>query len=378
MKHNASMPALAVAAPPLAVLIVEDSSDDYALVCAALRNMGTTLQTRRVETPEELQAALAERTWDIVVSDHRLPRMTSRDALRMVRAHDPMLSFVIVSGELGAQAAVVAMQAGADDYVVKDNLAGLAPALVRALEAARLRRRERDAAAALVNSREELRMLASHMAGVREQERERIARELHDEVGSTLTALKIELSLVRNSLKQQPQLLEPVNRAGQLVESAILVSTRIMHDLRPGILDEGLVAALEWQARSFEQRMGLACDFTSSHVDIPLSHEQSITLFRICQEALNNVAKHAQAASVTIRLHAGAGRLTLEIADDGRGISQADLARSDRFGLRGMRERAQALGGSISIGAPDRGGSSVSVVLPLAGAESSDPAAMSR
>ncbi|HVO88078.1 MAG TPA: ATP-binding protein [Casimicrobiaceae bacterium] len=483
-------------APSLAVLIVEDNPDDHTLVRAALRGLGATVSDRRVDNPEELKAALESNTWDVVVSDHRLPRMSSRDALRIVRAHDPTLPFVIVSGELAAQAAVLAMQAGADGYVGKDHLDSLAPAVTRALEAAALRRRERDAAAALarsegrlrtlaanlpgivlqfrwhdgrleftyasdgasrmlgldparlqqdseawfdampedqawslrtrleeavlrgselrwagcihrsdgqlvwieiaasqreiepgeigwdaivsditaqkaaeaalVQSREELRTLTAHLAVVREQERERIARELHDEVGSTLTALKIELALVRNAIKSPSALLAPLQRAGQLLESAIMVSTRIMHDLRPGILDQGLIAALEWQARSFEQRMGLACDFTSSHEDIPLSREQSITLFRICQEALNNVAKHAQARSVSVRLNAGDGSLTMQISDDGRGISKADLARSDRFGLRGMRERADALGGSVSIEPREGGGSRVTVVLPLA------------
>jgi two-component system, NarL family, sensor histidine kinase UhpB len=493
-------------APSLAVLIVEDNPDDYALVRAALRDLGGTVDDARVDTADALRAALQRSRWDLVVSDHRLPGMSSRDVLRIVRAHDPTMPFVIVSGELAAQAAVLAMQSGADGYVGKDHLATLAPAVTRALEAAQLRRRERDAAAALarsegqlrtlaanlpgivlqfrwhdgrlqftyvsdgasrmlgldpallrrdaeawfaampaehaaslrgrledavlrgqlrwagciqrapdrervwiemtasqrevepgeivwdaivsditaqkaaetalLQSREELRTLTAHLAVVREQERERIARELHDEVGSTLTALKIELALVRNAIKPPSPVLEPLQRAGQLLESAIMVSTRIMHDLRPGILDQGLIAALEWQARTFEQRMGLACDFSSSHEDIPLSREQSITLFRICQEALNNVAKHAQAHSVAVRLHAGDGTLTMQVSDDGRGITRADLARADRFGLRGMRERADALGGSVAIEPREGGGSSVTVVLPLAPADVGADAAL--
>jgi signal transduction histidine kinase len=199
---------------------------------------------------------------------------------------------------------------------------------------------------------------------VREQEREAIAREIHDDVGSTLTAIKFELALLRTELKGAA--LAPLARVGQLIDSAITSSTRIMHDLRPGILDEGVVAALEWQARSFEQRMGIACRFSSSHDEIPLSSEQAIAVFRICQEALNNVAKYAQAGAVDIRLRAGAGRLTLDIGDDGKGIDAADLNRPDRFGLRGMRERAHSLGGAVDIrGAPGRG-TTVSVSLPLA------------
>jgi signal transduction histidine kinase len=222
------------------------------------------------------------------------------------------------------------------------------------------------AEAALTASREELRTLATHQTRVREQEREAIAREIHDDVGSTLTAIKFELAFLRTALKEDARFTAPFARVGQLIDTAILSSTRIMHDLRPGILDEGVVAALEWQARSFEQRMGIACRFASSHEEIPLSPEQAIAVFRICQEALNNVAKYANARAVDIKLRAGAGRLTLDIGDDGRGIDEADLHRPDRFGLRGMRERAHSLGGSVEIRGVAGRGTSIAVVLPLA------------
>jgi signal transduction histidine kinase len=259
------------------------------------------------------------------------------------------------------------MRAGADDYLMKDKLGRLEPALLRALDRAAARRRQRVAQAELLASREELRTLATHLTRVREQEREAIAREIHDDVGSTLTAIKFELAFLRNALKAEASFAQPLARVGQLIDTAILSSTRIMHDLRPGILDEGVVAALEWQARSFEQRMGIGCHFASSHDEIPLGSDQAIAVFRICQESLNNIAKYAKARAVDIRLQAGAGRLTLDIADDGKGIAPADLNRPDRFGLRGMRERAHSLGGTVAIdGVPGRG-TRISVSLPLAG-----------
>jgi len=481
---------------PLALIVIEDSPDDYALLLARLTRGSRPVESVRVETREALEAALRQRAWDAVISDHRLPQFTSLEALARVRAHDRDLPFLIVSGAIGEEVAVEAMRAGADDYLMKDKLGRLEPALARALEAAATRRRQRaaeqalvesetrfraltanlpgmvfqleqdgdafrltyvsegarrlfgvapdaltqdignalarlpraDAAgllralrraargggelrwvgrlqvapgdahwielsasaravapgrsvwdgivadvtprkraeAALTASREELRTLATHQTRVREQEREVIAREIHDDVGSTLTAIKFELAFLRSALKDDARFGEPIGRVTQLIDHAILSSTRIMHDLRPGILDEGVVAALEWQARSFEQRMGIACRFASSHDEIPLSPEQAIAVFRICQEALNNVAKYAQAKSVDIRLRAGAGRLTLDIGDDGRGIEPADLHRPDRFGLRGMRERAHSLGGSVDVrGEPGRG-TSISVSLPLA------------
>ena len=115
-----------------------------------------------------------------------------------------------------------------------------------------------------------------------------------------------------------------------------------------------------------EQRMRIDCRFASSHDEIPLSPDQAIAVFRICQEALNNVAKYAGARTVEIRLKAGGGRLTMDIADDGKGIAAADLNRPDRFGLRGMRERAHSLGGTVDIRATPGGGTTVSLSLPLA------------
>jgi PAS domain S-box-containing protein len=485
------------AAPlPLALIVIEDSVDDFDLLVARLGRGGRVPHVERVETAEALTRALDSRAWDAVISDHRLPRFSSLEALALVRARDPELPFLIVSGAIGEEVAVEAMRAGADDYLMKDKLGRLEPALARALERAAARRRERAAEQALVESetrfraltanlpgmvfqleqagerltlawvsegarrlfgvapealvadparwlsampradaaslqralrraaasrrelhwsgrvanddgsirwievsasaraqapdrrvwdgivadvtpqkeaevalrasREELRTLATHLTRVREQEREAIAREIHDDVGSTLTAIKFELAFLRGTVKGEPQSAAPLARLGQLLDSAILSSTRIMHDLRPGILDEGVVAALEWQARSFEQRMRIGCHFASSHDEIPLAPEQAIAVFRICQEALNNVAKYAQASSVDIRLRAGAGRLTMDIADDGKGIADSELNRPDRFGLRGMRERAHSLGGTVDVrGAPGQG-TTVSVSLPLA------------
>jgi PAS domain S-box-containing protein len=484
-------------APALALLVIEDSPDDYALLMARLARGPWRVDAVRVETRSELDAALAGRSFDAVISDHRLPRFSSLEALAAVRAHDQELPFLIVSGAIGEEVAVEAMRAGADDYLMKDKLGRLEPALARALDRAAARRRQRAAEQALFESetrfraltanlpgmvfqleqagerfalsyvsegarrlfnvapesltahpgrwlaqlpredaaglraalrraaesgaelhwtgragrppapvrwievsasartlgdgrrvwdgivadispqkqaeaelrgsREELRTLATHLTRVREQEREAIAREIHDDVGSTLTAIKFELAFLRAGLKGEARFAEPLSRVGQLIDTAILSSTRIMHDLRPGILDEGLVAALEWQARSFEQRMGIACRFASSHAEIPLGGDQAIALFRICQEALNNVAKYAGARSVDIRLKAGAGRLTLAVADDGKGIETSELNRPDRFGLRGMRERAHSLGGAVDVrGTPGRG-TTVSVSLPLAG-----------
>lgn len=226
--------------------------------------------------------------------------------------------------------------------------------------------RQKEAEAELTRSREELRELAGHLARVREGERAAIARELHDDVGSTLTGVKFQLQWLKGRVADDPALVEKLQQLNGLVDSAITASSRIMHDLRPAILDQGIVAALEWQARSFEQHTGLRCTFVASAEDVPLVPAQAIVVFRVCQEALNNVVKHAQASHVDVTLSGDDDEITLEIRDDGRGITAADTAKRGRFGLRGMHERALALGGSVDVSARDDGrGTAVRLALPV-------------
>ena len=217
-------------------------------------------------------------------------------------------------------------------------------------------------------SREELRELSSYQTRVREDERATIAREIHDDIGSTLTGVKFELAWLKGQHAGDAELSRHFEQMDQLVDAVILSSTRIMHNLRPGILDEGIVAALDWQARTFQQRTGVPCLFVSSHDDIALEPDAAIVLFRVCQEALNNVAKHAGASRVDVNLVAGDGELVLEVVDDGRGVAGVDLAKRGHFGLRGMRERALALGGGVDIARRARGGTAVTLRVPIDGA----------
>ena len=351
---------------PLELVVVEDSEDDYVLIVARLAAAGWDVRARRVETAVELQAALAERPVDAVISDHQLPRFGSMAALAQVRRFDPDLPFVLVSGAIGEDVAVAAMQAGADDYVMKDKLGRLVPGLAHAMDAAAARRSHRAAELALVQSRTELRELASHLARVREEEREAIAREIHDDVGSTLMAVKFDVAFLKNRLTSDAEVSAKLAELDQLVDVAILSSTRIMHDLRPGILDEGIVAALEWQARDFQHRMGIACSFAASAEEMPVGRAAAIAVFRICQETLNNVAKYASAKRVDVRLDYGPEGLLMTIRDDGKGLHPADLAKPDCFGLRGMKERAMSLGGAIDIGGGPGRGTTIALRLPAA------------
>lgn len=218
----------------------------------------------------------------------------------------------------------------------------------------------------LKRSEAELRALSTHLQTVREDESTRIARELHDELGQTLTGIKMDLSWLMQRLENQPALLDRARETLQLADSTVQVVRRICTELRPGVLDDlGLVAALEWQASDFERRTGIQCVFTSSDEELALPAESATALFRICQEALTNVARHAAASHVSISLVKDQTTLSMKITDNGKGIGKIDMDKADSFGVVGMRERAALLGWSFSIENVPNGGTCVSITSSL-------------
>ena len=359
----------------LRVLVVEDSQDDYELLVNFLGRSPWNVQARRVEDASGLRAALAAQRWDVVISDHKLPRFDSSAALHIARKADGQVPFIIVSGQIGEDVAVDAMLAGADDYVMKHNLARLRPAVQRCLAASELRRekleaeravQESDARAeqALRDSRAALSELAAHWEARMEEERAAIARELHDDVGGTLTALKVDIEQLRRGADGDAQFKERAAEMGRLVDSLIEASTRLAGDLRPAALDFGLSAALEVKAREFEKRVGIPCRFRSNDEELALDPERGRALVRVFQEALTNVIKHARATRVEAELFVTAGEVTLEVRDDGRGLQPADLAKRDSFGVRGMHERVGRIGGWIEVSGEPGKGTTVMVSIP--------------
>ena len=217
----------------------------------------------------------------------------------------------------------------------------------------------------VLHSRARLAELTEHSEQVKEQERARIAREIHDDLGGNLTAIKMALAMLSARLPQDPGLQEKAAYLDSLVDRSIEAVHRISLDLRPSTLDLGIVAALEWQAREFEKTTGVACIFRSAERDIELDPDHAAALFRIFQEALTNVAKHAGATRVTVTLRRQRQHLTLVIADNGRGMLPADRLKPQSFGLRGMSERARALGGTLSLSAAPGGGTMVTIKIRL-------------
>ena len=214
------------------------------------------------------------------------------------------------------------------------------------------------------HSRARLAELTAHTERVKEQERTRIAREIHDELGGNLTAIKMAVAMLAARLEDaEPALRDKTNYVDGLVDRTIEAIHRISLDLRPALLDLGLVAALEWQVKEFDKQTGIHTSFSANQRDIGLDNDQATALFRIAQEALTNIAKHANASKVTVKLARLRHHVSLKISDNGGGIGQADRSKPASFGLRGMAERAQALGGTLTLSHASGGGTVVAIKI---------------
>jgi PAS domain S-box-containing protein len=219
----------------------------------------------------------------------------------------------------------------------------------------------------LRSSSEQLRALSAHLQSIREEERTLISREIHDELGQDLTGLKMDLSwLIKRLPKNQELDVKKVESMLKLVDTTIQSVRRISTKLRPGVLDDlGLTAAIEWQAQDFQTRTGIQCEFNPNLREIDLDRDRSTTVFRIFQETLTNVARHASATRVNICLNEEAAGLVLIVEDNGRGIKEREISDPKSLGLLGMRERALIFGGEVTIsGAPGKG-TTVMLRIPL-------------
>jgi signal transduction histidine kinase len=356
-------------ARPLRAIIVEDTPDDLSLLLRALHRAGYAPDYVRVQTPEELRQALHARAWDIVLSDYTLPDFSGLMALHQVAAFDPDLPFIIVSGNIGEDVAVAAMKAGAHDYLIKGNLTRLGAAIERELRESGNRRARRRDEQALQHARLRLQALSNRMLEMQENERRHIARELHDEIGQSLTAIKLNLeALVRRSGDAATQALagEIAGVAGQVLEQV----RRLSLDLRPPQLDDlGLRAALHWLVKRHTLEDGPAIELEAPE-DLPRLPAQAETAcFRIAQEALTNALRHAGATQVRIALKEEDGLFCLDVRDDGRGFdlaaARARALQGASLGLVGMNERVALAGGELRLASREGDGTHLRARFPL-------------
>jgi signal transduction histidine kinase len=353
----------------LRILLLEDNAPHAELVEHFLRESGLRFTLIRVETREAFEEQLDLRVPDMILSDYALPSFDGYAALEIAKRRVPNTPFIFVTGTMGEEVAIETLKNGATDYVLKTRLGRLGPAVQRALRESADRRERQRAEDKLRRSLDQLRALTTYLQYVREEERTRIAREVHDELGQALTGLKLDMSWLASKLgKNAKPVQQKVKTMVDHIDSTIQTVRRIATELRPGILDSlGLVAAMEWQANEFQTRTSIPCVVTTNVADTVWDQDITTVFFRIYQETLTNIIRHAQASRVDVRLAQEGDHLVMTVSDNGRGISDDEIANTRSLGLVGMRERAMLIGGELSLhGAPGKG-TTVTLRVPLNG-----------
>ena len=495
----------------LHVLLIEDSRDDAELVLHELDEGGFEVVSVRVESETGMREALSGGIWDVVISDYNLPGFGAGKALSMLHESGRDIPFIIVSGCIGEEIAIALMKEGVNDFVMKDKLARLVPAIEREVREAAVRREHRKAQEALLanekllkgitsalgegvlvlddcgrlifmnpeaerllgwargelsgrdvyavihslnqdgvlpesacwglealtggevrrteedvfwrkdgslmpvsivasammedgsavasvvvfqdisqrkqaewellESSKQLRKLTSHLQTVREEERTRIARELHDEFGQMLMGIKLDAKWLESSLPADlPGVANKMASMFGLIDETVDAMRRVAADLRPVMLDDlGLAAAVEWLAEEFGRRTGIAvsCEFDicepdcCSEDDYTLDKTLATAAFRIMQECLTNIARHAKAGKVQVVLRCRDDKLMLQVVDDGKGMPDVHAIKRNSFGILGMQERARGFGGSVEFYSTPGAGVRVEVSLPATSGERS-------
>ena len=345
------------------ILHLEDSQNDHELVCRHLSRAGVRFEITRVEGLDAFVEATKRILFDLVLADYRLPGFTALDAWAAIKDSAPP-PFILLSGTIGEAAAVSAIHVGISDYLHKDELNRLERVIGRAIEVRQVRAAKDRADAELAASEKRLAEFAQHLQSTIEKERASIAREIHDDIGGSLAAAKLDLAWVsRHSTNELTQ--SHIQSATEMMQHAIGASQRIMMNLRPSILDQGLYAAIHWLAKSFEKRTGISTRITANSENLCAPKPVELTAYRTAQEALTNVSKYAGCGSVQIEISDADNVLTLEVSDDGKGITTLELENPCAFGLRGLRERARAVGGWLDISTVEGKGTSIILSVPL-------------
>lgn len=480
----------------LRLLIIENNDTDFQNIHNHLLQQGMKCLAQQIHNLSELKHHLEHEEWHVVISEHTLQGFSSEEAFRLVKKLDLDIPFIIITHPQAEQQAAKAMRAGADDYLLKNNLTRLVPAIERALRTTHEHRslqtaeqtqhelekrfvsltdnlsglvlqlqrhhdhpiprlawisegstrlfglpqntlleqshlffeqfepedsqalidqlqhpgpaqqmywegrqakrhpdtptrwfsltathsqhnqqhawdgvlleisEQKHAEEHLRHSQREFRKISKSQEQRREQERQAIAQEIHDDMGASLTQLKTELAWLNKRLADTHEYQATLDDMQQLVSDLMNCSQRIAQNLRPSVLDLGVVAAMQWLVNNFQQRTHVQADFYCNVNEIQLETEEKTALFRILQEALTNIVKHAQATQVEVELFVSEQNISLEIRDNGKGILPTDALKPSSFGLQGMQDRVNAIHGWVEIDGAAGHGTTVMVVLP--------------
>jgi signal transduction histidine kinase len=359
------------------ILVVDDDAKGLMALRELLADMG--LGVTLAHSGEEALRCVLKEDFAVILMDARMPGVDGFEAAALIRQrersrHTPI---IFLTGAYEDSPSVArGYEAGAVDYIVKPPNPAILKSKVSVFvslhdQNAALRREiaeRRRAEEHLRESQENLRALAARLQHVREEEWRRIAREIHDELGQVLTGLKMDLKWITAGLDTgQTALADRAAAMSGRIDEAVGSVRGIASRLRPEALDQlGLMAAIEWQASDFQRRTGVRCVATLPEEPPPLDEERSIATFRIFQELLTNVARHANATRVSVAVQVAGGELVLALEDDGRGIEPQAVSSRASLGLLGMRERVLPFGGTVEIAGARGRGTRARVSIPMA------------
>lgn len=357
---------------PLRILHLEDSILDHELVKRELQRSTEITEIEHVDTLETFAFALDLAPFDLVLADYQLPGFSALDAWQVMKGKHLRTPFVLLSGAIGESAAVAAIKLGISDYLPKEDLGKLWRVMERAIEMHRVQIEKETADHELVQSEKRLAIFAEHLQETIEQERAAISREIHDDIGGALAAIRFDLSWIARH-NSDPTTLLHLGAASEMLTHALDASQRIMRNLRPAVLDQGLVAAVNWLVSNFSKRTGVPATVSSPQQLDSLPKVVQLAAYRTTQEALTNISKYAKCTRVKVEISDAEGVLTLEVSDDGIGTTSLDLAKTSSFGIRGLKERARTLGGWLDVSSRPTHGTSIILSIPLPQSQTIDP-----
>jgi signal transduction histidine kinase len=359
------------------ILIVDDDPASRMALQELLQGPGQSVVL--AESGEDALRRVLKQDFAVILMDARMPKLDGFETAKLIRErersrHTPII--FLTGAYEDPHSMFRGYEAGAVDYIVKPPVPVVLKSKIsvfvelynkNAVLIQEVAERQR-AEGRLRTSEENLRALATHLQSVREEEWTRISREIHDELGQALTGLKMDLRWVADRLPgTQKALTEKAKSMIALIDETIQSVREIASRLRPEVLDElGLTAAIEWQAKEFRKRTGIRCKLSLPSKGPVLDRDRSTAMFRIFQELLTNVARHANATKIAVVMRLEpADTLVLSVEDNGQGVDEAVAYSPKSLGFLGMRERILPFGGKIDVAGSRGKGSKVSISIPL-------------
>jgi signal transduction histidine kinase len=343
------------------ILVIEDNPGDFALVEEFLLERIDAPKIVHVNNYKEAQTRLSDcgETFDVILLDLSLPDKTGAELIGSIVGQSNNAPVIVLTGYADFAFGVQSISQGVSDYILKDELTPLIlyKTIIYSLE-------RRKILSTLEESEKRVRSFAKQLSEVVEEERARIAREIHDEFGQQLSGIKMSLSALKNGRGAQQDIGAVIDPIVSEVNNSIQTLRQIANELRPALLDKlGLFASVDWLIREFRKKTGIESSLEVTIEQPDIDKDIEINIFRICQEALTNIIKHASATNVVIMIGVDGDDLNVKIIDDGQGIDAGVLRDPLSSGLLNMRERAKLIGARISIASQAGKGTTIEFIL---------------